>query len=207
MWELLLVPLTIWAATLIAAWPEDEPPPDPTTEKVVLLPDKDGNVGEVVIRSDAGEQTLNTAYGAVEVRASGGLDSVQESEASVRESFGAVLSATPPEPVSMVVYFETGSSDTLTGASMQTVAELKEILTDRPAPEILVIGHTDTVGDADDNDVLSKARAEAVVAIIRDTGVSAKSLEASGRGERELLIATADKVDEPRNRRVEINIR
>jgi len=207
MWELLLVPLTIWAATLIATWPEDEPPPDPTTEKVVLLPDKDGNVGEVVIRSDAGEQTLNTAYGAVEVRASGGLDSVQESEASVRESFGAVLSATPPEPVSMVVYFETGSSDTLTGASMQTVAELKEILADRPAPEILVIGHTDTVGDADDNDALSKARAEAVVAIIRDTGVSAKSLEASGRGERELLIATADKVDEPRNRRVEINIR
>ena len=207
MWELLLVPLALWATTLILAWPEDEPPPDPATEKIVLLPDADGNVGEVVIRTDTGEQTLSTAYGAVQVRASGNLESVQESEASVREAFGEVLDATPPEPVSLVVYFETGSSDTLTPASMQTVAELRALLTERPAPEILVVGHTDTVGDGDDNDALSQARAQAVVDIIRNTGVSAKTLEASGRGERELLIPTADKVDEPRNRRVEINIR
>ena len=58
MWELFLVPLTLWAATLIVAWPDEEPPPDPATEKIVLLPDAEGNVGEVVIRSDAGEQTL-----------------------------------------------------------------------------------------------------------------------------------------------------
>ena len=207
MWELLLVPLALWATTLILAWPEDETPPDPATEKIVLLPDADGNVGEVVIRTDTGEQTLSTAYGAVQVRASGNLENVQESEASVREAFGEVLDATPPEPVSLVVYFETGSSDTLTPASMQTVAELRALLTERPAPEILVVGHTDTVGDGDDNDALSQARAQAVVDIIRNTGVSAKTLEASGRGERELLIPTADKVDEPRNRRVEINIR
>ena len=207
MWELFLVPLTLWAATLIVSWPEEEPPPDPAAEKIVLLPDEDGNVGEVVIRSDAGEQTLSTAYGAVQVRASGTLENVQESEESVRESFGDVLDAAPPEPVSLVVYFEAGSGTTLTPASMQTVAELRTLLTERPAPEILVVGHTDTVGDGDDNDALSRVRAQAVVEIIRNTGVSAKSLEASGRGERELLIPTADKVDEPRNRRVEINIR
>ncbi len=207
MWELFLVPLTLWAATLIVTWPEEEPPPDPATEKIVLLPDAEGNVGEVVIRSDAGEQTLSTAYGAVQVRASGNLEGVQESEESVREAFGDVLDAAPPEPVSLVVYFEAGSGDTLTPASMQTVAELRALLAERPAPEILVVGHTDTVGDSDDNDALSQARAQAVVDIIRGTGVSAKSLEASGRGERELLVPTADKVDEPRNRRVEINIR
>ena len=207
MWELFLVPLTLWAAALITAWPEDEPPPDPATEKIVLLPDAEGNVGEVVIRSEAGEQTLSTAYGAVQVRASGNLENVQESEESVREAFGDVLDAAPPEPVSLVVYFEAGSSNTLTAASMQTVAELQALLAERPAPEILVVGHTDTVGDSDDNDALSRARAQAVVDIIRDTGVPAKSLEASGRGERELLVPTADKVDEPRNRRVEINIR
>ncbi len=207
MWELFLVPLTLWAATLIVTWPEEEPPPDPATEKIVLLPDAEGNVGEIVIRSDAGEQTLSTAYGAVQVRASGNLEDVQESEESVRQAFGDVLDAAPPEPVSLVVYFEAGSSDTLTAASMLTVAELRALLTERPAPEILVVGHTDTVGDSDDNDALSQARAQAVVDIIRGTGVSAKSLEASGRGERELLVPTADKVDEPRNRRVEINIR
>ncbi len=207
MWELFLVPLTLWAATLIVTWPEEEPPPDPATEKIVLLPDAEGNVGEIVIRSDAGEQTLSTAYGAVQVRASGNLEDVQESEESVREAFGDVLDAAPPEPVSLVVYFEAGSSDTLTAASMQAVAELRALLTERPAPEILVVGHTDTVGDSDDNDALSQARAQAVIDIIRGTGVSAKSLEASGRGERELLVPTADKVDEPRNRRVEINIR
>ena len=78
---------------------------------------------------------------------------------------------------------------------------------ERPAPEITVIGHTDRVGSDEDNDALSRARAETVRKLIEQTGVEATSLEATGRGEREPLVQTADKVAEPRNRRVEISIR
>lgn len=204
MFELFLIPLTIIAVGLLQPEP---PPPEPPKEKVVLLPDADGSVGEVVIKTDAGERTLSTAYGAVEVSESGEMAPVVESAESIRAQYGAVLDATPPEPLSFVVYFVSGSSEQLTPASEQTIADLRAALAARPAPEILVIGHTDTVGDPADNDRLSLARATTVLGLIQQTGVAASSLEASGRGERELLVPTEDRVDEPRNRRVEINIR
>ncbi len=40
-----------------------------------------------------------------------------------------------------------------------------------------------------------------------EAGFPADKMEIAGRGERELLVPTANEVDEPRNRRVEINIR
>jgi outer membrane protein OmpA-like peptidoglycan-associated protein len=38
-------------------------------------------------------------------------------------------------------------------------------------------------------------------------GVQSESVTAVGRGERELLVKTADQTAEPRNRRVEITVR
>jgi len=38
-------------------------------------------------------------------------------------------------------------------------------------------------------------------------GVPAQNITAAGRGRREPLIATGDNVNEPRNRRVELNVR
>ncbi|GHD36672.1 OmpA family protein [Halioglobus pacificus] len=204
MWGALLIPIVAWQIVELFT-PEEIP--DTVADKVILLPDADGSVGEVVVRSATGEQTLSSAYGALEVTASGTLESTTETAASVRAAYGNVLDAQPPEPVSLTVYFEAGSSTELTATSLQTIDRLKAVLADRPAPEILVIGHTDTVGDLEDNDSLSRARAQTVVDVISATGVDAASLEASGRGERELLVPTADKVSEPRNRRVEINIR
>jgi OOP family OmpA-OmpF porin len=40
-----------------------------------------------------------------------------------------------------------------------------------------------------------------------DKGAAASHVEAVGRGKRELLVPTADEVDEPQNRRVEIIVR
>ncbi|MEM1112265.1 MAG: OmpA family protein [Pseudomonadota bacterium] len=205
MFGLFLIPVVIVAAALLL---EPEPvKPDPVQEQIILLPGEDGSVGAVTVTSAAGTQTLDRAYEAVDVTASGQLAAAQESEASVAERFGEVLEATPPPEVTFSLYFESGSSDTLTPASQAKVAELRELLAERPAPEIAVVGHTDTVGDLEDNDRLSLERARAVAAQVQAAGVSAVSIQASGRGERELLVPTADRVDEPRNRRVEITIR
>ena len=38
-------------------------------------------------------------------------------------------------------------------------------------------------------------------------GIPAERITTAGRGERELLVRTPDETDEPRNRRVEINVR
>ena len=204
--EALLAPLfAIYLMIIYSAPPEPEPPA--VTDTIVLLPDEDGTVGKVVITSAAGEQTLDTAYATVDVKEGGELATRTETEDGINDRFGDLLTAKPPEPRSFIVNFEAGSSEKLTPASLQTITEMQAFLSGRPAPEITVIGHTDRVGSDEDNDALSRARAETVRGLIEQTGVEALRLEATGRGEREPVVMTADKVSEPRNRRVEINIR
>jgi outer membrane protein OmpA-like peptidoglycan-associated protein len=77
----------------------------------------------------------------------------------------------------------------------------------RPVPDIVVTGHTDTVGTGEYNDKLSMQRAERVKAFLTGIGIPPDRIQTAGRGERELLVPTADNIDEPRNRRVEINVR
>jgi len=77
----------------------------------------------------------------------------------------------------------------------------------RPAPDIQVIGHTDTVGNLAFNDKLSLARAERVRDILVGLGIPGDRIQSSGRGKRELLVTTDENVAEPRNRRVEISVR
>lgn len=77
----------------------------------------------------------------------------------------------------------------------------------RPAPEIVVIGHTDRVGAVPFNDALSLRRAERVRDELVNVGIAADRVRVAGRGEREPLVPTADEVAEARNRRVEINVR
>lgn len=204
--EALLAPLFAIYLMIVYSAPS-EPEPPAVTDTIVLLPDEDGNVGKVIVTSATGEQTLDTAYATVDVKEGGALDTRTETQDSINERFAALLTAKPPEPQSFIVNFEAGSSEDLTPASRQTITEMQAFLTDRPAPEITVIGHTDRVGSDKDNDALSKARAETVRRLIEASGVEALKIDATGRGEREPVVDTADKVSEPRNRRVEISIR
>ena len=71
----------------------------------------------------------------------------------------------------------------------------------------MVIGHTDTVGSLAYNDKLSLARAERLRDMLVELGIPAERIHVAGRGKRELLVPTEDNVSEPRNRRVEINVR
>jgi len=77
----------------------------------------------------------------------------------------------------------------------------------RPVPDIAVTGHTDTVGTSEYNDRLSMQRAERVKGFLTGIGIPSDRIQTAGRGKRELLVPTADNIDEPRNRRVEINVR
>jgi outer membrane protein OmpA-like peptidoglycan-associated protein len=180
---------------------------DTPRDRIVLLPGPDGKLGAVVVRSAAGEVRLDTAYAAAEVSKAGAIAQQRDDAASVARRFGAVQAAQPPRPVSFTVYFATGSATELTPESQPVMAGLKAELARRPAPEITVIGHTDRVGSADDNDALSAGRAQAVRDMLLASGTQTFSLNATGRGEREPLVATEDGVAEPKNRRVEISVR
>lgn len=180
---------------------------DARRDRIVLLPGPDGKLGAVVVRSAAGEVRLDTAYAAAEVSKAGAIAQQRDDAASVARRFGAVQAAQAPRPVSFTVYFATGSANELTAESQPVMAGLKAELARRPAPEITVIGHTDRVGSADDNDALSADRAQAVRDMLLAAGTQTFSLNATGRGEREPLVATEDGVAEPKNRRVEISVR
>lgn len=180
---------------------------DPMPDRIVLLPGPDGKLGAVLVRSAAGEVRLDTAYAAAAVTQAGAIAKGQEDAASVGKRFGAVLAAQPPRPVSFTVYFVTGSATELAPESRAVMDGLRAELAQRPAPEISVIGHTDRVGNADANDALSASRAQSVRDMLVASGAKTLSLDVTGRGEREPLVATADGVAEPRNRRVEISVR
>jgi outer membrane protein OmpA-like peptidoglycan-associated protein len=171
---------------------------------VVLLPDKDGKVGKVLVQNPKGETVLDSAYAAA--RTGGSLQRNTASQSEVKDVFGTALAAMPPRPVSYTLYFESGTDE----FSDQSKQEVKRVLAEmarRPAPEITVIGHTDQAGPDSVNDALSLQRAERVKSILVRLGISPDRILTAGRGRREPLVRTADGASEPRNRRVEISVR
>jgi outer membrane protein OmpA-like peptidoglycan-associated protein len=77
----------------------------------------------------------------------------------------------------------------------------------RPAYQVEVVGHTDTLGDLRANQALSLARAATIrSALVRD-GVDRGAISIAGRGKLDLLVPTADQVSEPLNRCVVVTVR
>jgi len=176
------------------------------SDRVILLPDASGkSSGAVAVRTAKGEVLLKDAY--AEARVTGGnIDTGRTSAEQVKTDFGPLLALQPARAQQWVVYFVQGTQ-TLTPESLPLLDALKVALAANPAGEVIVTGHTDRVGSLADNDRLSVARADAVRALLVAAGVPNERIVVGGRGEREPVVATADEVDEPRNRRVEIKLR
>jgi outer membrane protein OmpA-like peptidoglycan-associated protein len=177
-----------------------------TEELVVLVPAADGHIGTVVIERDGKKTTLNTAYAASRALGTQEISSATLAEQDVRRDFADALDMIPARPASFLLYFVTGT-DELTEDSKSEMQRVLDELRRRPAPDIQVIGHTDRVGNHEANDALSLQRAETLRTAMLALGIPAARIRAAGRGEREPLVPTADGVEEPRNRRVEINVR
>ena len=180
--------------------------PRPTAETVVVLPSADGHVGTVIVQRGDERHVLDQPYATSRTGAGAPAEVQRLSAEEVRQSFGPVLQALPARPTVFMLYFITGT-DELTDESKADLQRILAALKQRPVPDVVVIGHTDTVGDAQANDLLSAQRAERVKGFLVEIGIPAERIQVAGRGERELLVPTADNVEEPRNRRVEINVR
>src|SRR6267142_2106885 len=173
---------------------------------IVLLPDKEGKVGTVIVQGQKGKAVLNTAYATARTTSDGGVQRGTASQSEVQNVFSSALAAQPPRPISFTLYFESGT-DEFTEQSKQEVKRVIAEMARRQAPEITVIGHTDQAGPDPTNDALSLQRAERVKSILVDMGISPERILTAGRGRREPLVRTAAGVSEARNRRVEISVR
>ncbi|WP_286240844.1 OmpA family protein [Neptuniibacter halophilus] len=183
-----------------------EPGCDPM-DRVILLPDAEGTVGAVIVSSGGKAQKVDSAFAAIHVGQAGELETAPASQQEVSSRFGQLLKEQPLAPASYTLRFLPGSATELTPDSAAVVQQLFADLEKRSAPEVRLIGHTDTVGSLQANDKLSRMRAQTVAEILVKEGVDQQLMEVTGRGERELAVSTADNVDNVDNRRVEISIR
>jgi outer membrane protein OmpA-like peptidoglycan-associated protein len=172
----------------------------------VLMPDEAGKTGALTVESGGQQAVLDRPYASARVTEPGRVAAGSVTEQEARQAFGAALEAQPARPTSFTLYFLEGR-DELTPDSRQLLGRIVDEIARRPAPEIVVIGHTDRVGAVPYNDTLSLRRAERVRDELVKVGIAADRIRVEGRGEREPLVPTADEVAEPRNRRVEINVR
>ena len=173
----------------------------------VVVPAADGHIGKIVVTANGGSpRMINTAYGAERVMPDGRIETATLSETEVKSTFGSTLAALPGRPMTYTLYFLEGK-DELTDESKVELDKIFAEIKHRPLPDIAVIGHTDTRGGLEYNDQLSRARADRMREMLISLGIPGDRVQAAGRGKRELLIPTEDNVSEPRNRRVEINVR
>jgi outer membrane protein OmpA-like peptidoglycan-associated protein len=177
-----------------------------TPDKIILLPDHDGKVGAVVVHSATGEQTIDKAYAGVDVSRGGAIETTRDSQSSVQARYGDLLAARPPRPMTFTIFFLFDSATELAPESVATVQKLKAVLATWPAPQLVVVGHTDLAGSQEFNDRLSMQRAQTVAAFLVKQGIPAKKIEIAARGKREPLVPTADGVPHRMNRRAVITI-
>lgn len=198
---------TLAAASLLLALAgcASKPPPGPTT-RLLLLPQADGSASAVVLRSGGAEQKLATPF----ERASAGAGEVPRTDQlppdTVQRDYAPLFTTAPPASQRFVLYFQFGTTQ-LTLESAHTLGDILDSATRHPGGEILVIGHTDTLGSTELNDRLSLQRAHEVRDLLIARKFPAERLEASGRGKRDPAVPTRDAVAEQRNRRVEIIVR
>ncbi len=126
--------------------------------------------------------------------------------ATINRDFGAALDARPPRPVSFLLYFQPGGARLATESEAEVTRILAEIAA-RPVPDISIVGHTDTAGEADANELLALERARYVATLLAGAKLAPRDIQIESHGEKNLLVPTPDNTAEPRNRRVEVTVR
>lgn len=172
---------------------------------VVLLPERDGKDAAVEVSQNGKQAALTQPYAAARLT-SGGPQSYQSSAQEVQAQFASALAAQPAAPTQFTLYFVEGK-DEFTEASKRIIEGIFAEIAKRPVPDVIVVGHTDTVGTDAFNDALSRQRAEVVRSALLARGIATDKVAAVGRGKREPMVPTGEGVAEPRNRRVEIQVR
>ena len=104
------------------------------------------------------------------------------------------------------IFFDTGRSDLRT-ESLAELERIKKLLNENPNLKVQINGHTDNVGNATYNKILSKKRAQSVVDYLGNNGIDLVRLTAKGFGEERPLVSNDDEKDGREiNRRTEIEI-
>jgi outer membrane protein OmpA-like peptidoglycan-associated protein len=184
---------------------QDEPKPEKRPPSyVVLLPSPDGTVGRVIVTGQRGQQVLTQAQQGTWLDGSGTAFSLTQSV--IDRDFNAALAARPPIPEHFLIYFEVGGT-ILTKESQAVLKQLIERARSFPTLDISVVGHTDTLGKSEINEVLALNRAKFIAGELQRLDVKNMAIAVESQGERNLLVPTPDETREQKNRRVAVTLR
>jgi outer membrane protein OmpA-like peptidoglycan-associated protein len=95
---------------------------------------------------------------------------------------------------------------TLRTAAQQNLRDLAASLEEYDGTDVLVVGHTDSTGEASYNQGLSERRADAARSFLLGAGLASERVTAMGRGEEEPITTNDTEAGRQANRRVEIAI-
>jgi outer membrane protein OmpA-like peptidoglycan-associated protein len=173
---------------------------------VVLLQSPDGSTGAILVDTGKGATLVNIKQQGMALDGSSAKP-FDVDQQRIDADFSQALAAQPQLPVSFLLYFKLGGSELTPDSSSFLKGTVLKTIRERGACAVSVIGHTDTMGLPDWNQQIGLLRAKAIAAILKTNNLQTLELSVTSHGESNLLIKTADETPEPRNRRVEINIR
>jgi outer membrane protein OmpA-like peptidoglycan-associated protein len=179
---------------------------------------KGGAIGAAaggVIGAVIGKQAGNTAVGAIIGAAVGGTAGAligrymdKQAEEIQRDIEGAKVERVG-EGIKITfdsgILFETGKSN-LQPAAKANIEKLSKILNKYDDTNILIEGHTDSVGTDEFNQKLSESRATSVASYTKGQGVAASRITTVGYGESQPVASNSTAEGRKLNRRVEIAI-
>ena len=175
------------------------------TDKVTLLENEDGhpNGAVAVIDEKRGSEVLvDKALTEAKLRGR----PVPRTVGKLKPAYSALLGSLPPAAREFGITF--GLDEVRIPAAQRTVLEaIRTELSIRPGAQIEVVGFTDSSGSDEYNDEVSKKRAEAVAAELREFGFPVDLDDAVGRGEREAKASLGDGVMDASYRRVVVVVR
>lgn len=162
-----------------------------------------------------GHKTGSTARGAIIGAALGGAAGALIGRRMDRQA-EELARTLPDAQVSRVgegiaVTFKSGvlfpfDSDALQPAGRDNLRRFADSLQQNAQTEVMLVGHTDSVGQPEYNQQLSQRRADAAADYLSGQGISRARLRVSGKGEAEPIASNETDDGRGENRRVEIAI-
>ena len=101
--------------------------------------------------------------------------------------------------------FASGRSD-LPAASLPLLGKVKVVTEELDPMQVVVEGHTDSIGSAQLNEQLSQKRAEAVAQYLESNGLASDKIQAVGYGFKKPIASNKSKAGRAQNRRVDVII-
>ena len=174
-----------------------------------------GTAGGAVLGGVIGKVSGSTAKGAIIGAAVGGAagaiigDQMDRHAAELKQNIPGATVERVGEGIE--VTFASGllydfDSDIVKPAARENLRALASSLEKYPGSDILILGHTDSVGTDAYNKTLSVRRADAAAEYLIGQGVPRSRIGTGGLGEDEPVASNAEEAGRQRNRRVEVAI-